>query len=119
MIVFEDRFPPSLRKSRAGLRACLDAFAETLTLERVILFGSHARNKARRDSDVDLCVVARGITSQHKAAVRLRQAIGTIRNKPALSLIPISPERLAEKKRAHDPFFQTVLNEGVCLAQED
>jgi hypothetical protein len=33
--------------------------------------------------------------------------------------VPISPERLREKLSRGDPFFQTVLREGVCIAQDD
>ena len=66
-----------------------------------------------------MCVVAEGVTSQRSAALKLRRAIGSIRNKPAFSIVPISPKRLAEKQRLSDPFFETVLAEGVCLAEKD
>lgn len=116
----EERIPASLSGCRDGLKACLNAFSQTsAAIERVILFGSHAQNRARDGSDVDLCIVMSGITSQFEAACRLRAAIGRLRNKPALSLIPISPERLAEKERNHDPFFETILKEGICIAEKD
>ena len=55
----------------------------------------------------------------HLAARRLRRAIREIKPKPAFTLIPITPERLAEKKRDNDHFFKTVLEEGVLVASED
>jgi len=94
----------------------LHAFNEVMPVERVILFGSHARGQNRPDSDVDLCVVTSHLESQNKAAVTLRQAIGRVRGKPPLSIIPISASRLEEKVSQHDPFFDTVLAEGICLA---
>jgi len=39
--------------------------------------------------------------------------------KPAFTLVPITPARLAEKRTIHDFFFAAVLNEGVALATED
>jgi predicted nucleotidyltransferase len=90
-----------------------------LPIERVLLFGSYARGESRPDSDVDLCVIAKGIETQQSAARTLRRAIGRIRNKPGLSLVPISPERLIEKRRIREPFFETILREGVWLAEKD
>lgn len=120
MKILTQNWPRSLGRERGPLTECLKAFARTLPVERVILFGSHARNQAgRKDSDVDLCIVVRGIRSQYQAACQLRRAVGRIRDKPAFSLIPISPERLLQKQIAHDPFFETVLREGVRLAEKD
>ena len=48
-----------------------------------------------------------------------RRAISYIRGKPPLTLIPITTQRLWEKQAIHDPFFQTVLQEGIPLAEED
>jgi hypothetical protein len=39
--------------------------------------------------------------------------------RPAFTLIPISPARLAEKQARHDHFFATVLNDGVLIATEN
>jgi predicted nucleotidyltransferase len=119
MRILDTNFPSTLWPQRVALRACLQAFNSVYPIHRVWLFGSHARGTPHADSDVDLCIVADGFTAQDEAAVALRRAIGTIRGKPPLTLIPISPERLAEKQRAHDPFFATVLREGVALAEED
>lgn len=119
MRILRQSFPETLGDASEALAECIQAFADALPIERVILFGSCARGSTRPDSDVDLCVVVRGLRSQQQGARELRKAIGRIRNKPALSLIPISPERLQEKRRIHDPFFNTILHEGVCLAEED
>ena len=41
-----------------------------LPLRRVILFGSHARDAAGPDSDLDLCLIADGAGHQLEAAAR-------------------------------------------------
>ena len=98
---------------------CLDAIALTGKIRAVYLFGSHARGDARPDSDVDLCVVADDADRQLPAAARWRKAMRGVWPRPAFTLVPISPARLAEKKTRHDHFFKTVLNEGVLIATEN
>ncbi len=114
-----DNLPPSLESHRDTLARCLEAMNQALPLRRAILFGSHARGEARPDSDVDLCLVADGAERQSEAARRFRHAMGDIWPRPAFTLVPITPPRLAEKQAAGDHFFLTVLNEGVLLAAED
>ena len=88
-------------------------------LQAVYLFGSHARGEGRPDSDVDLCIVAVGAEKQTETATRYGKAIWDVWPRPAFTLIPISPQRLAEKKASGDHFFHTVLTEGVLLAKEN
>jgi predicted nucleotidyltransferase len=117
VMVLMDNWPDSLKPYREILERCFAAFAQASSVEQVILFGSHARGQARPDSDVDLCVVTRGGDTQHRTAIALRRAIGKLRGKPSLTVIPISASRLDEKKRDKDPFFDTVLAEGICVAR--
>lgn len=88
-------------------------------LQAVYLFGSHARGEGRPDSDVDLCLITEGAEQQLQVAQGFRRAIREIRSKPAFTLVPITPSRLAEKRARRDHFFQTVLTEGVLLATEN
>ncbi len=46
---------------------------------KVILFGSHARGDAGPDSDVDLLVVERVVTSPRREMARLRRALSPMR----------------------------------------
>jgi predicted nucleotidyltransferase len=114
-----DNLPPSLAGSRKALAECLDAIGRTGTVRAVYLFGSHARGDARADSDVDLCIVADDAGRQLPAAARWRRAMRSVWPRPAFTLVPISPARLAEKQARHDHFFATVLNEGVLIATEN
>jgi len=43
--------------------------------DRIILFGSHARGDARENSDIDLLVVMREVTSPRDMVMRIRDAI--------------------------------------------
>ena len=44
-------------------------------LKQVILFGSHARETADTDSDVDLLVIQRTVDSKHVEILKLRKAL--------------------------------------------
>lgn len=114
-----DNLPPSLQPQRETLRRCLEAMDRALPIRTVLLFGSHARGEARPDSDVDLCLVADGAAEQFSAAEKFRRAMWDVWPHPPFTLIPITPERLREKRESHDHFFQTVLTEGVSIAEED
>jgi len=111
-----ENLPASLQDQRETLVKCLEAMNQAMPLRAVYLFGSHARGEAQPDSDVDLCLVAEGATEQLKVAKKFREAIWDIWPCPAFTLIPITPQRLEEKKNIGDYFFATVLKEGLLLA---
>ncbi|MBI4327263.1 MAG: nucleotidyltransferase domain-containing protein [Chloroflexi bacterium] len=116
MKLLMENLPASLEPQRKALVQCLEAMDRALPLKAVYLFGSHVRGAARPDSDVDLCLVAVGAERQIQTAQTFRRVISEIRPKPSFTLVPIAPQRLAEKKAVGDHFFQTVLSEGVLLA---
>lgn len=119
MRILGENIPVSLASQKSSLIQCIGAMCGAMPVREVVLFGSHARGQAGNESDVDLCIVAEGAGDQMDAARCFRRALRGIRPKPAFSLIPITPRRLAEKKRNGDHFFQTVVKEGICIAQED
>ncbi|NQT91512.1 MAG: nucleotidyltransferase domain-containing protein [Lentisphaerae bacterium] len=114
-----ENIPPELEAYRSALEKCLRAFEGVVQVQEVRLFGSFARGDAKDDSDVDLCIVARGAEHQLETARRFRRAIRHIRPKPAMTLVPISPDRLEEKRKCGDHFFKTVFEEGIPIASED
>jgi uncharacterized protein len=117
-LLFEN-LPASLEPQRETLAQCLEAMNRVMPVRAVYLFGSHARGDARPDSDVDLCIVADGAARQLEAAQSYARVMRPIPAKPSFTLIPITPERLGEKKSSGDFFFKTVMQEGVLLATEN
>src|SRR5437016_599940 len=93
-----ENLPAGLRSQSKILAHCLEAMDRVMPLRAVYLFGSHARGEAKPDSDVDLCIVTDGAERQLEAARRFREAIWSVWPRPALTLIPITPLRLEEKK---------------------
>ncbi len=119
MKLLMENLPASLEPQRKTLARCRKAMDRALPLKAVYLFGSHARGEARTDSDVDLCLVAAGAELQIETAQKFRRAMSEIRPKPPFTLVPIAPQRIAEKKAVGDHFFQTVFSEGLLLATAD
>lgn len=114
-----ENLPSSLQSQRDTLARCLQAMDSVMPLRAVYLFGSHVRGEARPDSDVDLCIVADGAERQLEAARKFREAMVNVWPCPALTLLPITPKRLDEKRARHDDFFSTILQEGIILASEN
>jgi predicted nucleotidyltransferase len=114
-----ENLPPGLQRQRGILTRCLEAMDRALPVREVYLFGSHARGDSHPGSDVDLCIVADGAERQMEAARQWRRAMSDVWPCPAFTLIPISPQRLAEKRAVHDHFFATVFKEGILLASEN
>ena len=114
-----ENLPPSLQNRRETMAQCLKALGQVRPVRAVYLFGSHARGEARADSNVDLCIVADGAEQQLDTAVAFRRALLPLRPGLSFTLVPITPQRLDEKKNAGDHFFHTVIEEGVPLAEED
>jgi predicted nucleotidyltransferase len=114
-----NRLPPSLHPQRDKLERCLRAMHAALPFRQVYLFGSHARGEARPDSDVDLCLVTEGAASQARAVREYHRAMRPAHPGISFTLVPITPARLAERRAGGDPFYETVLDEGVPLVSED
>jgi len=87
--------------------------------ETVAAIRGSAQMVAASSAEISVSASSLSNASQSQAATDFRRAISHIRGKPPLTLIPISPARLQEKQAAHDPFFESVLQEGIVLAEED
>lgn len=85
------------------------------SLAKVILFGSHARNSASTDSDVDLLIVLdRDTFSTYKEIDRITDLLYSwiMENMPELSLHPIS---LKDFINGQTPLLHFVKKEGIEL----
>jgi predicted nucleotidyltransferase len=80
--------------------------------ERIILFGSYARGRPRRESDVDLLVVMDTAFKETEQAIRICQAI---EYHFGLDLIVRTPDTLARRLALGDPFIHEVVSQGKVL----
>lgn len=96
----------------AEIQAYADEIARRFRPERIILFGSHARDAATADSDVDLLVVIPDEGDQIKKAVDIRCAIP--RRFP-LDLLVRDPRSFATRLSQGDMFLREIAETGRVL----
>lgn len=80
--------------------------------ERVVLFGSFARQSTGLDSDVDLLVVLPHEGSAAKCAAEIRQAVDF---RFPCDLLVRSPQKVAERLRLGDAFIKDIMTNGKTL----
>lgn len=98
---------------RADIQAFADAIVRGFRPERIIQFGSHARDDTTPDSDVDLLVIMRrNGKTPHQQAVEIRQRIP--RQFP-LDLLVRTAEEVEKRMGMNDWFMHEAIREGVTL----
>jgi uncharacterized protein len=81
----------------------------------VIVFGSHARGDAGRDSDVDFLVIEDEVADQIKEYVRLRKAI--LGFDSAVDILVVSREHAEARRRAPGSVIRAAFREGRVLVE--
>ena len=94
------------------IRNVVQKIVQSFRPERVVLFGSFARQTAGHDSDVDLLVVVPHEGSAAKCAAEIRQAVDF--GFPC-DLLVRSPQKVAERLRMGDPFIKEIFANGKIL----
>ena len=90
-----------------------DKIAETLSPEKIILFGSYAYGDVTSDSDIDLLVI---LKTDLKSAERQRLISKIIYPRSApMDIIVKTPEEIIKSKNRVDPFINEVLEKGKEL----
>lgn len=98
------------RPDAAELRPILDAIAEAVDPERIILFGSAARGTMTADSDVDLLVVKR-TDDLHGLRTAVRAALAA--NRRPLDVVAGTPQMLDEQRRCLGMVYGPALRDGL------
>ena len=95
--------------------ALLLRLVRSLSPDRILLFGSRARNLARPASDIDLLLV--GAWSMEPAHL-LRHARHLVMHSfPRVDLVLCTPEEITAAQAGHAPFLHSILESGVVIYQ--
>ena len=81
--------------------------------EKIILFGSHARNTTRKSSDVDLLIIKQTKDRYFDRVKKVRRFVGP--GLPA-DILVYTPEELEKAKNSF--FMQEILEEGKILYEK-
>jgi predicted nucleotidyltransferase len=86
--------------------------ARRFSPQRIVLFGSRARGRARRDSDVDLLVVMR---FRGGSARKAAEILNTVEPEFPVDLLVRTPQELRWRLAQNDPFFGEIARRGRVL----
>lgn len=81
--------------------------------DKVILFGSAARNELREDSDLDLLIIKR--ETPLYGADRIRQLSRMIDRDISVDFLIYRPEEFDKRLQMGDPFIKLIVKEGKVL----
>jgi len=90
---------------------------QTVSPEKIILFGSAARGKMRADSDIDLLVVTATNVHRRKLAQKIYKSLFGVGQ--AVDVIVATPDDIERYKNSHSLVIEPALREGnVIYARE-
>lgn len=81
--------------------------------EKVILFGSRARNEARPESDIDLLVIAKSTQPRYRRSAPLYGVLSDIL--VPMDILVYSPEEVKEWSKVRQAFVTTAIREGKVI----
>lgn len=91
----------------------VDRIVKTIHPQKIVLFGSRARNQARPDSDIDILVIAESDEPRYK---RSRVLYGALHNmRTPIDVIVYTPEEVIDWSQVRQAFVTTALREGKVL----
>lgn len=93
------------------INAMAQFIAERFEVEKVILFGSHARGEAGPDSDVDLMVVMRNPKPRGRSAIEILSSLGLNFCVP-VDVFVQTPEAIDRYGNRHWSLTYQALSEG-------
>jgi len=83
--------------------------------EKIILFGSRAWGKPRRDSDIDLFIIKRTKDRHIDRSVAVRDILEDENQSFSFDLIVYTPAETRRRIRLGDDFIKKIVNEGIVL----
>ena len=86
------------------------------SIEQMILFGSFAKGKQTKDSDIDMLVVWKG--DRRKGWERLERIAFRLllETEQYISLKVITPQEFKRMRTRGDPFIKNIMKEGIIIA---
>ena len=98
--------------TQTGIARLCRRIADQFSPERIILFGSRARGRAGRDSDVDLLVVMR---YRGMSVRRAAEILNRVEPEFPVDLIVRSPREVEKRLAMKDAFLGEIVQRGKVL----
>ncbi len=109
-------YRPSLPQLDAELRAAIvQRIVGALAPEKILLFGSRARQTHRPDSDIDLLVIKESMEPRYKRAVPAYAALADLPIEVNTEVIVYTPQEIRDWSEASAAFVTTALRDAQVL----
>lgn len=109
-------YEPSLPHLDPAMHAAIvQRIVDTIAPEKILLFGSRARQTHRPDSDIDLLVIKRSREPRYKRAVPIYAALADLPIEVNADVMVYTPEEISEWSGASAAFVTTALRDAQVL----
>lgn len=100
---------------RSHLKTIAERLRQQYGAQRVILFGSVARNEATTQSDIDLLVISATSEKFYGRMASVLAAVRDISHGMPLAPIVLTPDELATRLEHRDQFVEDIVHTGIEL----
>ena len=101
--------------SNKVLKKILRTIIDSVSPQRVILFGSRTRRDYKNDSDYDFMVIKEGIINEREVSRRIYRALFEKKIEEPVDIIVVDTEKLKIKSQNPHLIYSWALKEGKVL----
>ena len=83
--------------------------------EKIILFGSYAHGKPKKDSDIDLLIIKKTTDRHIDRAVKVCEIIKKENRLVAIDTLVYTPDEINMRLKLGDDFIKGILENGITL----
>ena len=94
------------------LNNIVNTIVESVSPQKVILFGSRARRNHQKKSDYDFMVIKKGVRNEREVSRRIYKALFEKRIGQAVDVIVVTPEQVERYRNTHCLVIAPALREG-------
>lgn len=103
------------QNTEAIIRNITKKIADGYKPDKIILFGSYAYGKPRKDSDIDLLIIKKTKARHIDRAVKIREIVKDENRLVAIEPLVYSPQEIMKRMKMEDDFITAIMEKGVVL----
>ena len=104
-----------MKAAQSHKNKIVEILADQYTAEKIILFGSHARGSATKNSDIDLVVIKKTKIPFLKRMREVAKILSDANVGQSADVLVYTPEEFDALSKRWNPFFHRILKEGKIV----